>query len=280
MATYPSQQAHTNTVVMGSAKLEYSTDGINYTNIGLARGVTWKESFTKAKIQADNAQDIKNAIGDQMVDITFNSLELYLPTYYALRGIDTYTIKSTQRSTDTDVYTTGVVNYGQILYLENQGATSTLAAVSKVKSVSTGNACTTLKSTRDYLVFTDTNNQNRRAVVMLSTAFGGKFSDTQGLRIKYVYGQIGSYTLKSGGLTTLNAKYYRLTNKEIIGGVAKYRYYTVYSGSIEDGLNFAFKSCNEADSVLEIPFTIKAKIDASRSAGDQLFAIEDQAPHV
>ena len=38
----------------------------------------------------------------------------------------------------------------------------------------------------------------------------------------------------------------------------------------------AFKSSNEPDPLLELGMTIKAKVDATRTVGDQLFAIEDE----
>ena len=267
---------HSDAVTFGSAKIEKSPDGTTWTNLGLARNVVFKENFAMTKIQADNGPNIRNNIGEHTCDITFNSLELYLPTLASMRGgIDLLSVTGTSYTTDTDIYTTGSVDYGLPLYLENQGNTSTgLAVVVTVNSISTAGAPTLMKSTRDYTVITDAN--GKEAVVMLSTHNLGKFSDTQGLKIKYTYRPILSRTLTSGGLTEITDLYYRLTNLQVVSGVSKYRTITVYSGAISAGLNFAFKSCNEADPTLEIPINISCKIDSTRTIGDQLFGISDE----
>lgn len=277
MAIYPGSAAHSSAHVFGSCKLEYSTDGTSWTNIGLARGVTFVENLEKTTVQADNGPNVVDRIGDQTVDISFNALELYLPTFNALRGIDLLTVTSAVATTDTDVYTTGQFAKGDIIWLQNNGSSSTLPSITKVKSVDTGGSCDTYTSTDDYAVFTDTSEgRNRRGIHLTVAAHGGDFKDTEALKIKYRYGSINARKLSSGGLASLNAKYYRLTNKEMVSGVAKYRYFVVYSGTIEAGLNLAFKSSNEGDSLLECPVSIKARMDSTRTAGDQLFYIEDQ----
>ena len=269
--------AYPNSITYDSCKWEYSSDGISWTSLGVARGVTFTENIETSKIQTDNGPDISEQIGEHTCIISANLLEMYLPNLAAIRGgIDTVSVTSADATTDTDVYTTGSIDYGDIIWLENQGATDTLAAVSAVKSVDTGGTCTTLDSTRDYYVLTDTSNRNRRGIVLLSTASGGAFSDTEGVRVKYVYGAINSRTMSAGGLNAISAKWHRLTNAKIIGGVTKYKYITIYSGTISKGLEFAFKSANESDSVLEMPFEVMGKIDTSRSVGDQLFIIEDE----
>lgn len=260
----------------GSCKLEISLDnGSNWTNLGLARGVTFNEVMERSNIQADNGPDVVEYLSNHTVEIGFNALEFYLPTFNKLRGgIDLLTASSAVATTDTDVYTTGSKTYSVPIYLDDSGDSSTLAVVSKVKSVSTGGTCTTLDSTRDYITFTDAN--NKRGIIMVSTALGGKFSDSQGLRVKYSFGDVQAYKLTSGGLSSISSRWFRLTNKQIVSGTSKYRYLVVYSGSLNAGLNMAFKSANETDPILETPFSIIAKLDATRTEGDQLFYIEDE----
>lgn len=277
MATYPNTgQAHTGTYTWGSAKIEYSADGVSWVNLGVARNVAFKENIAKATVQADNSPNIIDRIGEQTVDVSFTLLELYLPDLGTIRGIDSVSAISAGATSDTDVHTTGSHTYGEIIWLDHQGSTVTLPVIQKVKEVTTGNACTTLVSTRDWVVVTDTANHYRRGIVMRSTAQAGTFNDTKGLRIHYNYLAISSRKLTSGGKTELASKYYRLTNKEMVSGVAKYKYFTVYSASISEGINLAFKNSNDADSLLEIPITVHAVVDTDRSEGDQLFAIEDQ----
>jgi hypothetical protein len=162
-------------------------------------------------------------------------------------------------------------------YFQNQGCSDTLPAIISVKSVSAGNVTDTLSDTKDYSTFTDEHNQS--GIILLSTAIGG--GDTgltsQSLRIRYEYGAIASYQWRSGGLNTITPMYHRLTNIQTIDGVTKYRYITVYSASMNKGVDFAFKNGNDADSVLESPFEVMGEIDSTRDIGDQLFIIEDEA---
>lgn len=277
MPTYAGSINKASALRWGSCAIEYSSDGTNWSPLGIARGVSFEETIEKTVIQADNAADIVNRIGNQSAMINFNWLEPYLPTINALRGIDVLSVTSAVATTDTDVYTTGQKAKGDVIWLQNNGASDTLPAISKVKSVDTGGSCDTYSATDDYQVVDDTSvSPRRRGIALLAAGAGGDYLDTEALKIKYVYGSISARKLTSGGLTTLNSKYFRLTNKYVENSVTKYLYIVIYSGSIESGLNLAFKSSNEADSLLEVPVSIRATLDTTRSDGDQLFYIEDQ----
>lgn len=261
---------------LGSVKIETSIDdGVNWINVGAARGITFTENAEITDIQADNTPDLDSNVSAHTVDVSFSALEFYLPTLNDLRGgIDTLTTVVGAATTATDTYSTGSVDYGQILMLSNQGASDTVAAVSKVTAVTTGNSCTTLDSTSDYSIITDAS--NHQGIILLSTASGGSFNDTEGIFIKYAYGAIASYKMSSGGKSSILPRWFRLTNKEIVTGVTKYRIITLYSVTLSKGLELAFKSSNESDAILENGMAFKAKLDATRTEGDQLFLIEDQ----
>ena len=271
--------AHENTVIYDSCKWEYSTTGLagSWQSLGVARGVKFTETFDIAKIQTDNGPDIKKNIGTHTCMISANLLEFYPPAINAIRGgLSTLTQTSAGRTTDTDVYTTGQWSKGDIIHLQNQGATDTLPSIAKVKSVSTGNACTTYSATDDYTLVTDSQNGYRRSIVLNAAGAGGDYKDTEALKIKYAYSAISGYTMKSGGLTSITPYYHRLTNQKLVSGVMKYLYIVIYSGSMNKGLDWAFKSSNESDNALEMPFEIQAELDTTRSTGDQLFYIESQ----
>ena len=259
----------------GSCKVEVSLDdGSNFTNLGLARAIIFNENQEVTNIQADNGPDLKNYLSQHTVDMSFNLLEFYLPTLNKIRGgIDTLsTTTGGVKTTDTDVFSTGDTDfaYNQPIYFVNQGDSTTLPAIIKVQGVDTNNSSDTL-DTGDYTTFTDANNKS--GIIVYT---GGGFNDTESLRITYEYETIVARKISSGGFTDISPRYYRFTNLEYVNGVAKYRYLVVYSASITQGLQLAFKSSNEADPVLEIPIALTAKIDATRSAGDQLYYIEDQ----
>lgn len=278
MATIPNTSlANTNTVIYGSCKLEISSDsGVTWTNLGLARGVSFTEEPTITEIQSDNGPDIANYVSDHKATISWNALEFYIPSLDLIRGdIDTISVTSASATTRTDTFESSEWSYNQNILLVSQGDSTTLPAISLVKTRnSTGGFTTLTTSGKDYVK--TLNQSNQRGVIVLSTDFGGNALDTEDLLITYGYGAIQARKLTSGGLSTITPRWFKLTNKQIVSGSAKYRTITFYSVSLASGLSMAFKSCKEADPVLEMPFTITAKLDTTRTAGDQLFMIEDE----
>lgn len=259
----------------GSCKVELSEDdGATWVNVGLARAVKFEEQFDETAIQADNGPDISNAIGNQKVLLTFNGLEFYLPTLHKLRGgIDALSVTSAVATTRTDCFTSGTWAFGQPLYLTKMGSSSTSPSISAVKNWKTGTTTTLTTSATPDFAKLKTSQGLVSGIIVLTT--GGGFS-TRSLKVTYSYGAIQARKLTSGGYSTITAKMFKLTNKQIVSGSVKYRTITLYSGALNAGLNLAFKSSNEADPVLETPISILCDIDSTRSEGDQLFAIEDQ----
>lgn len=278
MADIPNTSlANTNTVVYGSCKLEISTDsGSTWTNLGLARGVSFTEEPTITEIQSDNGPDIANYISDHKATITWNALELYIPNLDKIRGaIDTISVTSATATTRVDTWESTEWAYNQNLILVMQGDSTTLPTITKVRTRSTTGGYSTLTTNGKDFVRT-LNDGNKVGLSILTTNFGGDAKDTEDLLVTYNYGAIQARKLTSGGKSTITPRWFKLTNKQIVSGVAKYRTITFYSVMLASGLNFAFKSCKEADAVLEMPFTVTAKLDTTRSSGDQLFMIEDQ----
>ncbi len=260
----------------GSCKIEISEDGgSTWVNVGLARAVKFEEQFDQVEIQSDNGPNLAEAIGNQRVLLTFNGLELYLPTMDKIRGgIDSLSVTSAIATTVTDSHTATEWAYNQVKMLSDMGSSSTGPAISAVKTWKTGSTTTLTTAGFDFVKSKDSKGLTN-GIMVLSTDFGGDALDTETLRITYVYGDIAARKLTSGGKTTITSKMFRLTNKQVVSGTAKYRYIVLYSASLNAGLNLAFKSSNEADPVLEVPIQVQASLDATRTEGDQLFYIED-----
>jgi hypothetical protein len=259
----------------GSCKVELSEDaGATWVNVGLARGVNFNEQMESTDIMADNGPNIARYVSTHKVEITMQALEFYLPTLHKLRGgIDLLSVTSAVATTRTDSFAASAWAYDQNLLLTNQGASSTKPTITAVKTWKTGSTTALTTSGKDFVKTLD--QSGKVGITVLSTGFGGDAKDTEALRVTYNYGAIQNRKLTSGGLSTITSKWFRLTNKQIVSSVAKYRYLTLYSASLNAGLNLAFKSSNDADPILEIPISMVAILDATRTAGDQLFAIED-----
>jgi hypothetical protein len=80
-------------------------------------------------------------------------------------------------------------------------------------------------------------------------------------------------TFTSGGNQTLTPRAFRLTNTRTIGTTTVETILTVYRATMKTGMTINFKSDNDTDPIAVLPGTIEAKIDSTRTEGDQLFSI-------
>jgi hypothetical protein len=257
--------------------IEISEDaGVSFINIGVAKGVSFNEEIASEELQSDNSPPIKNQLSDQKVTIGFNAIEFYLPTFNKIRGgIDVLSVTSALASTRTDSIASSKWRYNQPIFLTDIGDSTTGPAISNVKTWKTGSSVTLTTAGKDFVKNVDSRGIIK-AITVLDTKYGGDALDSETLRIKYVIGAVAKRKMTSGGLATITSKMFRLTNKQIVSGVAKYRRWVVYSATINSGLNLAFKASGDADSRLETPFSIVAVLDTTRTEGDQLFYIEDE----
>ena len=80
-------------------------------------------------------------------------------------------------------------------------------------------------------------------------------------------------TINAGGNSTVTPRVFRITNTRLISGATKQTVFTVYRGYMSAGLEFQFKSDNDADPVAIMPGKIMAEVDTSLTSGSQLFKI-------
>lgn len=98
------------TLLLGSAKIEIAASvGASFTNLGLARAVNVTEQVTKFSVQADNGPTPIHGVADQTVELSFDLLEFYLPSFDEIRGgIDT------QAETSAGTWITGSTTIQQM----------------------------------------------------------------------------------------------------------------------------------------------------------------------
>jgi hypothetical protein len=80
-------------------------------------------------------------------------------------------------------------------------------------------------------------------------------------------------TMDAGGNTVLTDRAFRITNSWISGSTTVETILTLYKATLQSGISINFKSDNDTDPVGTIPGTIVAKLDATRTAGSQLFQL-------
>lgn len=80
-------------------------------------------------------------------------------------------------------------------------------------------------------------------------------------------------TMYAGGNTQQTPRAYKLVNTRLISGATKETIITVFKGTMTNGPTFNFKSDNDTDPVGTMPMTILAKLDTSKTVGQQLYSI-------
>jgi hypothetical protein len=86
-------------------------------------------------------------------------------------------------------------------------------------------------------------------------------------------GASGVTILNAGGNTVLTDRAFKLTNTRLITGVTCQTVILVYKATVNNGIAFTAKSDNDADPINVMPFGIIGKLDATLSAGSQLYSI-------
>jgi hypothetical protein len=79
--------------------------------------------------------------------------------------------------------------------------------------------------------------------------------------------------LSAGGKTTLTPKTFLLTNRRIVGTASVETNVIVYKAYMTNGPQWTAKSDNDADPINSYSFEVRGEIDATRTAGDQLYSI-------
>jgi hypothetical protein len=103
------------------------------------------------------------------------------------------------------------------------------------------------------------------------TIVRGAIQDGATVYVDYDYTPLTSRTYTTGGKTSKTARIIRLTNYDVDD---KEWVMTIYKAYIADGLNLAFPA-DDDQNPMPCPIRFIGKLDATRTAGDQLFGIVD-----
>ena len=273
MPTYATSVQNENQLWMGSAKVEVSVNGGGaWTNLGIARNISVEEQPTFTKVETDNAPACKRRIGKHIAKISFTLLELYWPTIDKLRGegVDTVTSVAGSLVEDADqVVASGDWGYNEFIEFTNQNGDGTCVTVNSVTAGTNG----ALVEETDFVTVQDGNGK-WGIIIWDSTTVT---TEAQTITINTDYTPSASTTFSTGGLTEIGDIDLKFTNTEYISGSEKTKYLWIYKAYIMSGLNMAFKSSNDDDQAMEIPFEFEAELDTTRTAGDQLMIISDDA---
>jgi len=270
MPVYQTSQQRDNSLLIGGAKVEVSSDGSTWYDVGLVRDLSLTETITQSDIQAQNGIVTEKFVTEQYLDGTMNMLEVNLTNYNRIRGgVDTLTtVAGTPVSGATYALTAGNWGYNDPIIVENQNYDLSALTINSV----TGSEDGALVEDTDFFVGTDAKGNTIITIIDSATVT----TETQTMTIDYDYTPAASEKLSTGGKSSISAVYYRFTNLKYVNSVAKYRIITIYSASVSGGLSLAFANDADADPATVIPVSFRAEMDTSRTAGDQLYLFENQ----
>jgi hypothetical protein len=80
-------------------------------------------------------------------------------------------------------------------------------------------------------------------------------------------------TMIGGGNQVLTPRAFRFTNTRIIGTTTCQTILTVFKATVDAGLSITAKGDNDSDPINVMPITLTAEVDATKTAGTQLFSL-------
>lgn len=250
----------------GSGKLEIGDDVGSLVNLGAMRGIKFTEEFDKISIMSDNAGEIYAGIRNHKAIIEGELMEINLTNLNNIRGgIDSYgTIAGDAVSGHSYTVASGDWNYNVFIEFDYQNGD-----LSKITPTSvTGGTNGALVLNTDYMIVQDAGTQHWGIIVIDSTTVT---TESQTIAIVYNYTPAASKYLKSGGKLTISPKVVRITNTD---ANTKYFRITVYKATNAQGITLELVADDSEDPNV-VPIKLEGVCDVTRTAGDQLFIIED-----
>lgn len=247
----------------GSGKIEVGATVGTLADVGAIRNATFAREFEKVEIMSDNADRIAAGIRDHFAFIEFDMLEIDLAKLNVIMGgLDTYaTVNGTPVAVVDEPIT--LTDTDAVRIANKNGDGTELASI-----VVTNKAAVACTRNTDYVIAVDSSGFTTIARVAGST----KLTDGGIALVDYSYTPNSSVTLKSGGKTAIADKVVRITN---INEAGKALAITLYKASIDEGWSYDFPA-DDAYEVGMVHIKMKARLDTTRTVGDQLFGISDE----
>lgn len=261
--TYQTTVQRSSAIKFGSMKVEVGSAIDSLTDIGVASDIEFNESFDLIQLVPDNAPVIPIGKRNHKATVKFNMWEINLDAIYLLRnGGDTKTpTAASSTPVSNELHTlTGVTG---VRLNHKNGAGTIVTSVTVVDSADGA----TVQNT-DYVLYVDSAGYTCIARVTDSSVI----TSGETVKVSYTYTPNASITLSSGGTQAINVSVVKLTNTNAAGKVFSI---SIYKATNQKGIELKFPP-DDSDKNLSVGFELAGTLDATRTAGDQLFAIYDE----
>ena len=254
---------HPETIRFGSGRLEIGKSLDSLVDVGALTGVHFTHDLgDKVTINSDNAGVILERAGKQTAKIEANLMEINLDTLAVYMGgvSKLERVDGTQQIVTNEEHTLKGTTFIRLNKPMGNGTEVTIDSVKKK------NGPAAVKDT-DYIVALDADGYTCIARKSSSTVL----TDGSAIQVSYKYTPAAYKKLGFGGLKKLDANVARITNFDSKGRAFSI---TVYKATADTGIKIEFKA-DDADETNVVPIALVGTEDTSRTAGDQLFVIED-----
>jgi len=253
-------------IKFGSAKFEISANGVDWTDLGAMRELVFEEMSERSEISADNTGPILVGIRDHRVQLSGNLMEIDLANLNVIRGgIDNYSaVAGTLVSGATQDFASGQWGFNDPVAVENQNCDRSQLTINSVA----GSVDGALVENTDYFVGVNENGVTVVTIIDSATVT----TEDQTMTINYDYTPCAKKVLKSGGKMELSSFYARFTNTDEEDKMFRI---TVHKAENAAGIVINYQP-DEGEDPDMIPITIIGRRDNTRTAGEQLFTIEDE----
>lgn len=258
-----------------------ASDEVSYTDVGaIEQGVTATLNWDESQIETGNAGKLAKRIRNMTIAGAFNLINLEPASINRLGG-GMFSITTTAASPTTDIPVQVIAagwddNVKYELIMETSSTNDTklrTTAKPTLTSVTLDAAGTpeTLTENNDYVIVADGGSYSGWSIQFISANMSTGTPKTKAITIDYGSNTpVAKTTLHCGSSgATLNAYAMKITHTDDNSLTRELELYSVDANS--GGFAFNFKGANE-DGVETMPLTFTAKIDSSKTDGQQLFA--------
>lgn len=250
-----------NSMVLGSAKIELSSQGISVDNdkknwslkaledLGLARGVKISFSASKIDVKADNGTVPLKGQTDVKAKVEFALMERHLPLLGKLmHGLVCVKTEPAEKKKETDSYAEKKLEkskHYEFVYVNHDGA--------KPESIVIKQAGKNLSLSGDYTI-----EQGANGLWGYTFTSSGQFDVSKPVTIEYEVARIKSYSLGKGSGGVVQSVSMRLTNKrKAEDGRIISRIFELPYGFYDGEDSISLKSKNDTDNVAEVPMAFE-----------------------
>ena len=256
---------NSNTIKFGSGKFEV-WNGASYVNLGAMNGIVFNETWDQIVIKGDNVGEIKKKTSNHKCSVAGDIIEIDLANLNLIRGgIDIYApVAGAIVNGASQLIVSGDWEYNDFIPFAHQNGDKTIIVITSVTGATDG----ALTAETDY--FLVKRDDGIYGIIIKDSV--AVTVEAQNVTIVYAYTPNASKTLSSGGKTVITPYKLKVTNTNEAGQDFMIE---VYKGSGNSGIVLTLQP-DDSDAPNIIPIVIEGVLDATKSAGDQLFKITDE----